>query len=173
MPAHWPDVTLNVGRRVLLALLPSRWAEKGIDALSGVFEGLGVLRDWKRFGIVSFWSLVVWSVNSLSFWLAMVAFELPVPWTAALVLNSLIAFSVALPAAPGFFGVFESVARVTLVLYGLDATLAVSYAVGYHLFTFVPITLLGLWSLSRAQLQLADLRTTPTDTVTDSGTETR
>ncbi len=156
---HWPDVTLNVGRRILHAVLPTRWAEKGVNALKGVFDGLGVLRDWKRFGIVTLWSFVVWGANGLGFWLAMVAFELPVPWTAAFILNSLIAFSVAVPAAPGFFGVFESVTRVTLVLYGVDATLAVSYAVGYHLFTFIPITLIGLWSLSRARLHLADLRT--------------
>ena len=106
----------------------------------------------------------MWSVNSLGFWLAMVAFGLPVPWTAAFILNSLIAFGVSIPSAPGFFGVFESVTRVTLVLYGLDATLAVSYAVGYHLFTFIPITLIGLWSLSRARLHLADLRTAGSET---------
>jgi hypothetical protein len=34
----------------------------------------------------------------------------------------------------------------------------VSYAVGYHFATFIPITLLGLWSLSRAHLHLAELR---------------
>ncbi len=156
---HWPDAMLNVGRRILHAVLPSRWAEKGVNALKGVFDGLGVLRDWKRFGIVTLWSFVVWGANGLGFWLAMVAFELPVPWTAAFILNSLIAFRVAVPAAPGFFGVFESVTRVTLVLYGVNATLAVSYAVGYHLFTFIPITLIGLWSLSRARLHLTDLRT--------------
>ncbi len=156
---HWPDVTLNIGRRMLTAALPGQWAEKGVNALNGVFDGLGVLREWKRFGIVTLWSFVVWSVNSLAFWLGMVAFELPVPWTAAVILNSLIAFGVAIPSTPGFFGVFESVTRVTLVLYGVNATLAVSYAVGYHLFTFIPITLLGLWSLSRAHLHLTDLRT--------------
>jgi uncharacterized protein (TIRG00374 family) len=156
---HWPEVTLNIGRRVLTGALPARWADKGIAALKGVFDGLDVLREWKRFGIVTLWSFVVWSVNGLAFWLGMVAFDLPVPWTAAFILNSLIAFSVAFPSAPGFFGVFEVVTRVTLVLYGVNATLAVSYAVGYHLFTFIPITLLGLWSLSRAHLHLTDLRT--------------
>ena len=49
---------------------------------------------------------------------------------------------------------------MSLALYGIDASLAVSYAVGYHLGTFVPITLLGLWSLGRARLHLADLRET-------------
>jgi hypothetical protein len=37
--------------------------------------------------------------------------------------------------------------------------LAVSLAVGYHLTTFLPITLLGMWSLTRAHVHLADLRT--------------
>ncbi len=156
---HWPDVTLDIGERILSAALPSRWAEKGVNGLKGVFDGLGVLREWKRFGIVTLWSFVVWGVNGVSFLLCMVAFELPVPWTAAFILQSLIAFGVSIPSAPGFFGVFETVTRVTLVLFGLDATLAVSYAFGYHLFTFIPITLIGLWSLSRAHLHLTDLRT--------------
>jgi hypothetical protein len=33
----------------------------------------------------------------------------------------------------------------------------VSYALTYHLTTFLPITLLGLWSLSRLHIQLRDL----------------
>ncbi len=156
---HRPDATLNLGQRVLSATLPSRWAEKGVNALKGVFDGLGVLREWKRFGMVTMWSFVVWGVNGISFLLCMIAFELPVPWTAAFILQSLIAFGVSIPSAPAYFGVFETVTRVTLVLYGLDATLAVSYAFGYHLFTFIPITLIGLWSLSRARLHLTDLRT--------------
>jgi uncharacterized membrane protein YbhN (UPF0104 family) len=65
---------------------------------------------------------------------------------------------VALPSSPGFFGVFEAVTRVTLALYGIEAGRAVSYALGYHFSTFVPITVLGIWSLSRAHLHLADLR---------------
>jgi len=34
----------------------------------------------------------------------------------------------------------------------------VSYAVAYHLGGFVPITLLGLYSLSRTHLRLGELR---------------
>lgn len=155
---HWPGPSLRLGTRLLHAVLPRRWAERGVQALRGVFDGLSVLRDWKRFGLVAAWSVVVWGMNGLSFLLCIVAFDLPVPWTAAFILQSLIAFGVSIPSAPGFFGVFETVTRATLVLYGLSPALAVSYAVGYHLFTFIPITVLGLWSLSRAHLHLADLR---------------
>ena len=105
-----------------------------------------------------FWSFAVWLLSSASFWLAFSAFDIEVPWSAALLLQCLISFGVAIPSSPGFFGPFEAVTRVTLALYGIEAGSAVSYAVGYHLSTFVPITVLGIWSLSRAHLHLADLR---------------
>jgi len=76
----------------------------------------------------------------------------------ALLLQGLIGFGVALPASPGFVGVFEAATRATLAIYGIDATRAVSYAVAYHVTTFFPITLLGLYSLSRLRLHLAELR---------------
>jgi uncharacterized membrane protein YbhN (UPF0104 family) len=103
-------------------------------------------------------SIAVWGVNGASFWICNIAFDLQAPWTSGFLLQSLIAFGVAVPSSPGFFGPFEAVTRATLALYGIPAGLAVSYAVSYHLSTFVPITLLGLWSLSRARLHLADLR---------------
>lgn len=155
---HWPDPTLRIVRKTLKAVLPAGWAEKGISAMEGVFDGLGVLREWKRLGLVTAWSFVIWGANGISFLLCMVAFDLPVPWTAAFVLQSLIAFGVSVPSAPGFFGIFEAVTKATLILYGIAPGLAVSYAVGYHILTFIPITVLGLWSLSRAHLHLADLR---------------
>lgn len=156
---HWPDPVTNLGRRIFTAVLPAKWAEKAIRAMLGVFEGLGMLREWRRFGAVALWSLVVWGVNGLSFLLCMVAFRIQAPWMAAFVLQSTIAFGVSLPQAPGYAGMFEAVTRATLVLYGVAPALAVSYALGYHVLTFIPITVLGLWSLARAQLHLADLRT--------------
>jgi hypothetical protein len=158
---HRPEAALKLGRALVDWILPSKWANKANHALTGVFQGLDVLRDWRRFGVVALWSAVVWGVNGTSFLLCMVAFGLDVPWTAAYLLQSLIAFAVALPSAPGFFGPFEAVTKATLTLYAVPLSLSVSYAFGYHLFTFVPITLLGLYSLSRAQLHLGQLGTDP------------
>jgi uncharacterized membrane protein YbhN (UPF0104 family) len=50
---------------------------------------------------------------------------------------------------------------LTLQLYGVDSSLALAYALTYHLTTFIPITLLGLWSLSRLHLRLRELTTAP------------
>lgn len=154
---HWPNLARSAAGRLARAVLPTRWADRVTGVVDGLLEGLEVLQSWRRFGAVALWSLVVWGVNGLSFWLCIYAFDLQVPWTAALVLQSLIAFGVALPQSPGYFGMFEAATRATLVAYGTDPGVAVSYAVGYHITTFIPITLLGLWSLARAHLHLADL----------------
>lgn len=119
--------------------------------------GLGVLRDPRRSAIVFAWALAQWLVNGASFWIAFLAVGLDAPFTAALFLQSLLAFAVALPSAPGFFGVFEAGTKVALRVYGIDDTFAVSYALGYHLLSFLPITLIGLWYLGRMGLHLKDL----------------
>jgi uncharacterized membrane protein YbhN (UPF0104 family) len=101
---------------------------------------------------------VLWVVNAAAFAVCFRAFALAVPVEGALLLQGIIGFGVALPSSPGFVGVFEAATRLTLAIYGVDATRAVSYAVAYHVSTFLPITLLGFLSLSQTRLHLTELR---------------
>lgn len=139
--------------------MPRRWAARLLEMLEGLLGGLDALKSPRRFALVTFWSFVVWLVSAASYWLGFIALGTPVPASAALLLQGLIAFGVAIPSSPGFFGPFEAVTRAVLGLYGVPVTLAVSYAVAYHIAVYVPISVLGLWSLSRAHLHLADLKT--------------
>lgn len=104
------------------------------------------------------WSLVLWLVNAAAFAVCFQAFGLEIPLEAALLLQGIIGFGVAVPSTPGFVGVFEAATLLTLTVYGVDSSRAVSYALTYHLTTFLPITLLGLWSLSRLHLRLRELQ---------------
>lgn len=153
-PAPW----IAALRRIAQAVLPARFAERVIAIGEGLIGGLAILRTPGRLPGVIAWSLVLWGVNGASFWLCFKAFHMDVPPEAALLLQGLIAYGVAIPALPGFFGVFEAVAIVALGFYGVGKELAVSYAVAYHVTTFIPITLLGLIALSRLQLRFGDLR---------------
>ncbi len=155
---HWPEPAIRAATAVGNRLLPQRWAERMVHAVRGVLSGLEALRSFSRLSYALLWTFIVWLVNAASFWLCFVAFDLSLPVTAGLMVMGLIAFGVALPSSPGFFGPFEAACRVSLSLYGVPAGRAVSYAVGYHFATFIPISLLGLWSLSRAHLHLADLQ---------------
>ena len=153
-----PAQCLALWSRATGALFPARVTERLTHVAGGVVAGLAVLKSPGRLALVAGWSLVLWLVNAASFALCFRAFGLPVATEGALLLQGLIGFGVALPSSPGFFGPFEAATRVTLALYGIGADQAVSYAVAYHIAGFIPITLLGAYSLSRTHVRLGELR---------------
>jgi hypothetical protein len=153
-PGPWLRLLDAVGT----AILPARFAARVRSMAEGMVAGLAALRSPGRFAAVLGWSLALWLVNAAAFALCFRAFHLAVPAEGALLLQGLIGFGVAIPAAPGFWGVFEYATRLTLQFYGIAATLALAYAFAFHLSGFIPITLLGLDALSRAHLHLGDLR---------------
>jgi uncharacterized protein (TIRG00374 family) len=156
---HRPAPWLKLFERIVHRLLPSRLAERLILGAEGIVAGLVVLKSPGRFAGVVFWSLILWIKNAAAFAICFRAFGLDIPLEAALLLQGIIGFGVALPSSPSGVGIFEAATLVTLQLYGVDSSLAVSYALTYHLTTFLPITLLGLWSLSRLHMGLRELST--------------
>jgi uncharacterized protein (TIRG00374 family) len=153
-----PNLTLRLAEAVTGRLLPARWRARAIELLHGLLDGLWALRTPRRIAAVVWWSLVLWVTNGLSFWLAFKAFGLTLSWGPALVLQGVVAFGVAVPSTPGFWGVFEGATRAALTLYAVPPAVAASLAIGYHIAAFIPITVLGLWSLWHADLRLSDLR---------------
>ena len=148
--------------RVVRRLLNHRrLADRIVDLIEGVRHGLAVLRSPRRLAGVIFWSLVLWMVNALAFYVGFAAFDIPVSYTGALLLQGLLVLGISIPSTPGFFGPFEAVIVAVLALYGVPASLAFSYAIAFHVTTFVPITLLGIWSLVRTPGGLKALRRTP------------
>ncbi|MGH7519698.1 MAG: lysylphosphatidylglycerol synthase transmembrane domain-containing protein [Gemmatimonadales bacterium] len=154
---HRPAPWLRLFERVARRLLPERIAGRVVSGGEGIIAGLSVLKSPGRFAGVVFWSLVLWIKNAAAFAICFRAFGLDVPLEAALLLQGIIGFGVAVPSTPGYAGVFEAATLVTLRLYGVDSNLAVSYALTYHVTTFLPITVLGFWSLSRLHLKLGEL----------------
>ena len=80
-----------------------------------------MLRSPRRFAVVLWWTLAHWLLNALAFWVGFRAAGMDLPFSAALFLQGIIAIGVAVPQAPGFFGVFEHFARIGLVgVYGVS-----------------------------------------------------
>lgn len=147
-----------LGDRLLRRMLPARLADKGVGVFHNLLGGLSVLNSTADVLQVIAWSFAVWLCNALSYVLAFKAFHLDVPATAALVLQGVVAIGVAIPAAPGFFGVFEGLSKAVLGIYGVAGDRAVSFAIAVHMGWFVPITLIGLIILARTGMSLKDLR---------------
>ncbi len=155
--ALYPKTLVRLWERMFGHRAPGLMA-RGRDILEAFGAGLGVLKDPRRSMIVFLIALFGWLVNGASFWIAFRAVGIDAPFSAALFLQSLLAMAVALPSAPGFFGVFEAATKVALGVYLIDDTLAVSYALGYHVLAFIPVTLMGFWYLSRMGLHLKDVK---------------
>jgi glycosyltransferase 2 family protein len=143
----------------LTALLPSRLREPALVGLRSFSSGLAVLRSPRLFIASVLLALFQWVFLALSFLLGFRAFGIDdVPFSGAVFLQSLISLAVALPSSPGFFGPFEAAARAGLGLWNVPGEQAISFAIGYHIAGFLPVTLIGVYYVWRMGLSWSDVR---------------
>ncbi|HEV2149789.1 MAG TPA: lysylphosphatidylglycerol synthase transmembrane domain-containing protein [Longimicrobiaceae bacterium] len=147
-----PERSVEVVDSVAERLLPSSLRRPLVDALHSFLGGLGVLRDPKLLAISVAWAAAQWTFLALSFYLAFLAFGIDVPFAGAVFLQSLVSLAVAVPSSPGFFGPFEAASKLGLGLWGVPPGQAVSFAIGFHIGGFIPVTLIGLWYVWRLNL---------------------
>ena len=135
--------------------------ERGRVVLETFMRGLRVLRRPGRFAAVFGWTLALWILNAVGVWLGFRAVGITAPFSAALFLQGFIALGTAVPALPGFFGVFEYMSVQGLSVYGVSQEQAATWAIGYHLLSFIPITLIGAYYFTRLGVRLRDLQSSP------------
>ena len=132
--------------------------ERGRRVLQTFMQGLSVLKSPARFAAVFAWTLAHWLLNAVGFWLSFRAVGIEAPVSAALFLQAFIALGTAVPALPGFFGVFEYMSVQGLSVYGVTQQQAATWAIGYHILSFIPITLIGAWYFTRLGVRLKELQ---------------
>jgi uncharacterized protein (TIRG00374 family) len=155
----FPTAVVRFCEDTAVKILPLRWRAGVIRGLESVLAGLSAIRNPLLLIEIIILSVGLWTAGALSYWLALKAFGIEVPFLGAVFLQSLISLAVALPSGPGFFGPFEAGVRVGLVqIWGVDINKAVGFAIGFHLGGFIPVTVIGLYyvwrfgmSLSRAE----------------------
>ncbi len=146
-----------VSEKLIRLVIPfPRLADKLVALVEGLRLGFQVLRSPSRLALAVLWSVVFWLMNAASFYVAFGAFGITVGFVGALVVQSLLAFGIAAPSSPGYFGVFEFVVAAALALFGIPKAVGVAYGITFHITTFIPITLLGLYSLLRTGLHVQD-----------------
>lgn len=157
--ARGPDRVLRLWSATFGRLIPERFGARLTDLIETFLHGLGSLA---RFGVLARavgWSYVVWVCLAASIWTGLLAFDIRGPgFVGAAFLQAVIGFAVAIPSTPGFFGVFEAGTRIGLQPWDVHDTLVVSFATSYHILTFIPVTLLGLWYLRHFGLRWSDVR---------------
>jgi hypothetical protein len=157
----FPTWTVGIAERIANAVLPRAIRRPLVDALHAFVNGLHVLRSPRLLAISVAWAVAQWAFLATSFLLAFRAFGITEPgYLGAVFLQSLIAMAVAIPAAPGFFGVFEAASVYGLGLWGVDKALAVSFAMSFHILGWLTVTGLGAYYAARLNIRLRDLTRT-------------
>jgi hypothetical protein len=154
----FPEPAERLARRVLPA---GRFTDRLVGLIDGIRHGLAALRSPALLVGVVLWSLTLWLVNAMALWVSFAAFDIPLGFVGALVLQGILVIGISVQLTPGFVGQFEAAIVAGLALYGIPNDVASSYAIAYHGATFVPITLAGAWSLARTPVHLSDLRNAP------------
>jgi len=152
-----PKPTIRMAEAIL-GRFPGEWPAKAIDALEGFLEAIQTLRSPRVIVLGLVWSFAFWFWHGLSFWFGMLAFGVEAPLEAAFFVEAVIGFVVAIPAAPGFFGTFQAGAVLALATaYGAAQAPVIAFAFGYHISTFIPITIIGMIYASRVGFSVQEL----------------
>jgi hypothetical protein len=93
-------------------------------------------------------SIGIWAGYAAVYYLCLTAFDLPqlhsLPWHAGLVVLVLTTVSVVVPSTPGYVGTFHYLCQVALLMFGVSASEALSYAIVAHAVGILPVTLAGV-----------------------------
>lgn len=128
-----------------------------IMSFAGSFaDGLAVARATDLMWIAVY-SMVIWGVYGLWAWSLLPAFGLNLGFWAGALVEVVVALALIIPAAPGFVGTFHIAASSALLFFGVDATVAASYAMVLWLLHFVFTSLVGLYYFWRLGLGWGDL----------------
>lgn len=154
---------------------PDRAEQFALRQLDLVGEGLGSLTRGRHLFWIGLHSVAIWLVaNTLpvlsGFWSLGLAFpsrfdELVAGW----VTLAAIAVAVALPSAPGFFGVYHSACRLVLERFGFPAETAVATGTLIHAVFWLSTCALGLLALRGLHTSLGQLSGTPPGAAAEPG----
>jgi uncharacterized protein (TIRG00374 family) len=138
-------------------VFPDRVRDRLVDVAAKFSTGLGVLENGRSLLAVIFWSLAIWGLVGFSNYFIFLAFDLSVPWFAPYVVLVIVSLGVMLPSAPGYVGPFQFFTVAALKIFGIPASVGLSFSLVLHAGNYLPVTLLGLYYLRREHFTLRQL----------------
>jgi uncharacterized protein (TIRG00374 family) len=151
---HWAHALM----RLASSRLPQRWSERIHGVLDSFLDGWGVLSMPRVAVALVAYSVAIWLIIALALYCVLFAFHLRLPPTAPMFVLALVSLSFIVPSSPGHVGVFQFVAvRALEIGFGVDANVALSFALVAQVVSFAPPTLLGAWFVWRSGLSWSRL----------------
>jgi uncharacterized membrane protein YbhN (UPF0104 family) len=129
-----------------------------------ILDGLQPLASLRGIAGNAFWSILAWASSIVAGYILLFAFYDAPTWSAALLMITLAAIAIALPAVPGSVGPFEAAVILGLQIgglidpaRGLPQERAFAFAVLLHLLNVGTYALLGYIGLLRERVSLGEV----------------
>jgi hypothetical protein len=164
---RWPDdeamarFLRSLAKRTRLRFLASiPWVDRvSLGKMAGsLIDGLSGITTLRLGPPLLLWSVAIWAVISGFYWLVLLAFDPNQPFVAGVAVASVTALGMTVPSSPGYIGVFEALARETMVLFGMVPETALSFALVAHAIVYIIYTFLGLVSMAQQNVTYAEIQ---------------
>jgi glycosyltransferase 2 family protein len=152
----------NLARKLVWAVaerLPARLGPRIEAATDHALEGIAPLSNPRVAARLGLWSLATWSINAVTLYLLLLAFNIAVTPMAAVMLVVTTNLGMAIPSAPGYIGTFEFVVVLVLGVLGVAREEAQTFALVYHFVGLVPVATMGVIAALQQGVGLAAFRT--------------
>jgi len=153
----WRDFTVKLAGK-LLFFVPRPLLDKVISLMDSFICGLKVFHSFSGVLVTLLFSLLVWSMEGMTFYIISLSMGLSLPIYKIAFAMIVLAFGIILPSSPGFVGVYEYFCVLGLSIFGIGKDVAVSFSLLVHSLQFFCIIALGLISLSKENVSLLDAR---------------
>jgi len=147
-----PERAQAIYRWLIRRLLPLEFQGRVHGVADRFMEGLSALRRGRDVLMIFVSSLVIWLLETVKYWFVMHAFPFEVSFYALMLMNGVVNLATTIPASPGYVGTFDAPGIAILQAFGINKSIATGYTLVLHAALWLPITLLGLFFMTRESL---------------------
>jgi len=134
--------------RTLAKPLPERIGRRFESLTLNFLRGVVPLKSTAHYIATGVLSIAIWFCYAAVYYICLAAFDLVtayhLAWYVGLVVLVFTTISVVIPSTPGYVGTFHYLCQLSLVMFGVSASEALSYAVIAHIVGVLPVAVAGL-----------------------------
>ena len=140
-----------------LNFLGGRFKSRLIDLVRSVLSSLETLSDPLKFAKVFIGMVLSWGLSLIFQYLLLKAFIPEANLIMAVFAIGAVAIGISIPSSPGNIGLYEASITLALTAFGIDRSIAFSYALTSHVINLTVTTIFGSFGLVREGYSLRDI----------------
>jgi glycosyltransferase 2 family protein len=140
-----------------LTLPGERFKSRLIELVRSVISSLETLSDPLKFTRVLIGMALSWGISLVFQYLVLKAFIPDGNFIMAVFVIGAVAIGISIPSSPGNIGLYEASITLALVAFGIDRSVAFSYALTSHVLNLIVTTIFGSFGLVREGYSLRDI----------------